>query len=57
MRDAFSRKQYWTRSEALRAFFGRWEDHDLGYRVNLAGYRSVYTPETTVLHLEGLSIG
>ncbi len=39
-------------------FWADWEDHDLGYRVNLAGYRSVYTPETTVLHLGGgLSIG
>ncbi len=30
-----------------------WEDHDLGYRLNLAGYSSVYTPTTKVLHLGG----
>lgn len=30
-----------------------WEDHDLGYRINLAGYKCIYTPKTTVLHLGG----
>lgn len=30
-----------------------WEDHDLGYRINSAGYKCVYTPKTTVLHLGG----
>ena len=30
-----------------------WEDHDLGYRTNIAGFKCVYTPETTVLHLGG----
>lgn len=30
-----------------------WEDHDLGYRINIAGYKCVYTPKTTVLHLGG----
>lgn len=30
-----------------------WEDHDLGYRINLAGFKCVYTPSTTVLHLGG----
>jgi len=39
-------------------FWADWEDHDLGYRINLAGFKSVYTPETTVLHLSGgLSLG
>ena len=39
-------------------FWADWEDHDLGYRINLAGFKSVYTPETTVLHLGGgLSLG
>jgi len=39
-------------------FWADWEDHDLGYRLNLAGFKSVYTPKTTVLHLgEGLSFG
>jgi GT2 family glycosyltransferase len=30
-----------------------WEDHDLGYRLNIAGFKCVYTPETTILHLGG----
>ncbi len=30
-----------------------WEDHDLGYRINIAGYKCLYTPKTTVLHLGG----
>jgi GT2 family glycosyltransferase len=30
-----------------------WEDHDLGYRVNIAGFKCVYTPLTKVLHLGG----
>jgi GT2 family glycosyltransferase len=39
-------------------FWADWEDHDLGYRLNLVGSKSVYTPETTVLHLGGgLSLG
>jgi hypothetical protein len=39
-------------------FWADWEDHDLGYRINLADFKSVYTPETTVLHLGGgLSLG
>jgi len=39
-------------------FWADWEDHDLGYRLNLAGFKSVYTSETTVLHLGGgLSLG
>jgi GT2 family glycosyltransferase len=39
-------------------FWTDWEDHDLGYRINLAGFKSVYTPKTTVLHLGGgLTLG
>lgn len=39
-------------------FWADWEDHDLGYRMNLSGFKSVYTPKTTVLHLGGgLSLG
>jgi hypothetical protein len=39
-------------------FWADWEDHDLGYRINLAGFKSVYTPKTTVLHLGGgLTLG
>ena len=34
-------------------FWADWEDHDLGYRLNLAGFECVYTPETTILHLGG----
>jgi GT2 family glycosyltransferase len=30
-----------------------WEDHDFGFRMNIAGFKSVYTPLTTVLHLGG----
>jgi GT2 family glycosyltransferase len=30
-----------------------WEDHDLGFRINSAGYRCVYTPKTVVQHLGG----
>lgn len=30
-----------------------WEDHDLGFRINSAGFKCIYTPETTVLHLGG----
>ena len=30
-----------------------WEDHDLGYRINLSGSKCVYTPLTTVVHLGG----
>jgi GT2 family glycosyltransferase len=30
-----------------------WEDHDLGYRINSAGFKCVYTPKTKVLHLGG----
>ena len=30
-----------------------WEDHDFGFRINIAGFKCVYTPLTTVLHLGG----
>jgi GT2 family glycosyltransferase len=30
-----------------------WEDHDFGFRMNIAGFKCVYTPSTTVLHLGG----
>jgi GT2 family glycosyltransferase len=36
-------------------FWSDWEDHDLGYRINLAGYKSVHTPRTYVIHLGGVS--
>jgi GT2 family glycosyltransferase len=34
-------------------FWTDWEDHDLGYRINIAGFKCVYSPSTTVLHLGG----
>jgi len=34
-------------------FLSDWEDHDLGYRLNLSGFKSVYTPKTVVLHKGG----
>lgn len=34
-------------------FWTDWEDYDLGFRTNLAGFKSVYTPEFLVVHLGG----
>jgi GT2 family glycosyltransferase len=38
-------------------FLADWEDWDLGYRINLAGYKSVYTSLPLVFHLGGGSFG
>jgi GT2 family glycosyltransferase len=38
-------------------FWSNWEDWDLGYRVNLAGYKSVYIPKPLVVHVGGGSEG
>lgn len=38
-------------------FWSDWEDYDLGFRINLAGFKSVYTPKFLVLHLGGGSAG
>lgn len=38
-------------------FWADWEDHDLGFRLALAGYRNVYTPFAHVLHRGGGSLG
>ena len=38
-------------------FWSDWEDHDLGFRINLAGFKSVYTPKTVVLHARAGSEG
>lgn len=38
-------------------FWSDWEDYDLGYRTNISGYQSVYTPTYLVLHLGGGSAG
>lgn len=32
-------------------FWADWEDYDLGYRINLAGFKSVYIPKPLVLHV------
>lgn len=32
-------------------FWANWEDHDLGYRINLAGFKSVLTPSTSIIHI------
>jgi len=38
-------------------FWADWEDHDLGFRICVAGYRNLYTPRTKVLHTGGASYG
>jgi GT2 family glycosyltransferase len=38
-------------------FWSDWEDHDLGFRICLAGYRNLYTPRTTVLHKGAAGFG
>lgn len=38
-------------------FWSDWEDHDLGLRMCVAGFRNLYTPRTKVLHEGGASFG
>ena len=38
-------------------FWTDWEDHDLGFRICVAGYRNLYTPRTKVLHRGGATLG
>jgi GT2 family glycosyltransferase len=38
-------------------FRSNWEDWDLGYRLNLAGFRSLYIPKPLVVHVGGGSEG
>jgi len=38
-------------------FWSDWEDHDLGFRLWLAGYRNFYTTRTYVVHVGGGSFG
>lgn len=38
-------------------FWSDWEDYDLGFRINIAGFKSVYLPIPLVLHLGGGSFG
>ena len=37
------------------AFFMYGEDIDMSYRFNLAGFRNIYFPETTIIHYKGES--
>jgi GT2 family glycosyltransferase len=38
-------------------FWTDWEDHDLGFRICVAGWRNLYTPSTRVLHSGAASFG
>jgi GT2 family glycosyltransferase len=38
-------------------YWSDWEDHDLGFRICVAGARNLYTPSTVVLHKGGASFG
>jgi GT2 family glycosyltransferase len=38
-------------------FWADWEDWDLGYRLNIAGYKSVHIPISLVFHVGGGSFG
>jgi hypothetical protein len=38
-------------------FWSDWEDHDLGLRLWLAGYKNLYTTKTYVIHVGGGSFG
>jgi hypothetical protein len=38
-------------------FWSNWEDWDLGYRINIAGFKSVCIPEPLVYHVSGGSEG
>lgn len=38
-------------------FWSNWEDWDLGYRINIAGFKSVCIPEPLVYHVGGGSEG
>jgi GT2 family glycosyltransferase len=38
-------------------FRSNWEDWDLGYRINLAGFKSVHIPKSLVFHVGGGSEG
>ena len=38
-------------------FWSDWEDHDLGFRLCVAGYKNLYTTKTSVLHLGRTSFG
>jgi len=39
------------------SFWSDWEDHDLGFRIRLAGYRNLYSPRKRVVHVGAASYG
>ncbi len=60
--DILSGAFMWLRKEALdktglldEDFFMYGEDIDLSYRIQQAGYKNVYFPETTIIHYKGES--
>ena len=38
-------------------FVSDWEDHDLGYRLNVLGFRCIHNPDVTVRHVGAGSFG
>jgi GT2 family glycosyltransferase len=38
-------------------FWSDWEDHDLGFRLWLTGFKNIYTTKTRVVHVGGRSFG
>lgn len=38
-------------------FWSDWEDHDLGFRIRITGYRNIYSPRRKVLHVGAASHG
>ncbi|MFO7878918.1 MAG: glycosyltransferase [Bacteroidota bacterium] len=60
--DILSGAFMWLRKEALdktglldETFFMYGEDIDLSYRIQKAGYKNIYFPETTIIHYKGES--
>ncbi|MFO7789038.1 MAG: glycosyltransferase [Bacteroidales bacterium] len=60
--DILSGAFMWMRKEALdktglldEDFFMYGEDIDLSYRIQQAGYKNIYFPETTIIHYKGES--
>ena len=38
-------------------FWSDWEDHDLGFRIRITGYRNLYSPRRKVMHVGAASYG
>lgn len=53
----FRKAAFWELGGYDEDFVADWEDWDLGYRINLAGYKSVYIPAALVIHCGGGSFG